>query len=309
MARSQVRAKQPHPRKPTHYKPLIEALEDRLVLDGWGLNLDFGTPDSPVDKAFIQFGTGAAGSKEGDFGWTNPARVEAYDTGLGSDLTRDGVRGIMNTFTAKVPNGKYEVSALLGNARSYNDRITVYSNQGIVVANLTDYRQRFVPVNFIAEVSDGNFRLTIVDAGGLYRHFSLASLQIQQLTPGGGNQLSASAGNHQVRQEGENFTFQGTGQGGKAPYELLWNFGDGTQSTGSLTPSKTFADNGTYTVTLTVTDANRSQVTSSVQVTVNNVAPTATFTAAGAVQAGTPGLVQFTGQFDPSAADTAAGFR
>ena len=166
MARSQVRANQPHPRKPTHYKPLIDALDDRLVLDGWGLNLDFGTPDSPVDKAFIQFGTGAAGSKEGDFGWTNPARVEAYDTGLGSDLTRDGVRGIMNTFTAKVPNGKYEVSALLGNARSYNDRITVYSNQGIVVANLTDYRQRFVPVNFIAEVSDGNFRLTIMDAGG-----------------------------------------------------------------------------------------------------------------------------------------------
>ena len=46
----------------------------------------------------------------------------------------------------------------------------------------------------------------------------------------------------------------------------------------------------------------------STTVTVNNVAPTATFGNGGSVNEGSPATVSFTSQFDPSSADTTAGF-
>jgi DNA/RNA endonuclease G (NUC1) len=51
-----------------------------------------------------------------------------------------------------------------------------------------------------------------------------------------------------------------------------WTFGDGTTATGA-TPSKTFANDGSYTVTLTVTDAYGWEMTSSSTITIANVAP------------------------------------
>ena len=63
-----------------------------------------------------------------------------------------------------------------------------------------------------------------------------------------------------------------------------WNWGDGSaHTTGTLTPSHTYADNGRYTVTLTVTDANNAVGTDTAVVTVSNVAPTATVSNNGPV--------------------------
>lgn len=313
MARLPVRTQKSVSKKTSSYKPLIEALEDRYVMDAYGLSLDFGTPVSPVDKGYQQFGVGAYDSSKDaitSYGWTNSRRVEAFDTRIGTDLTRDGVRGQINTFVAEVPNGKYQISALLGSSLSYNDRITVYSNDGIEVNNLTNYRQRFVPISFTTEVKDGLFRMTLVDAGGQYRYFSLASLQITSVpTNPGTPTLTVNAGADQSGTEGTSFLFGGQVTGGVGPYQYNWNFGDGTQTSGSLTPSKTFADNGQYQVTLSVTDANNTTKTSTLSMTVNNVAPTGTFTSAGTVTLGNSGTVQFSGQTDPSASDIAAGFR
>jgi len=51
-----------------------------------------------------------------------------------------------------------------------------------------------------------------------------------------------------------------------------WNFGDGTNASGKTT-TKTYANNGTFTMTLTVTDVFGWQKTSSRLVTIGNVAP------------------------------------
>lgn len=68
----------------------------------------------------------------------------------------------------------------------------------------------------------------------------------------------------------------------------LWNFGDGGPSVLAMSGiplSKTFANNGTFTVTLTVTDAFGWQKTSSRTVTIGNVAPEiAAFTGATILQ-------------------------
>ena len=55
---------------------------------------------------------------------------------------------------------------------------------------------------------------------------------------------------------------------------ILWDFGDGTTASGTLTPIHTFADNGLYTITLTVTDSLGAAGGDFLLVTVNNAPPT-----------------------------------
>lgn len=61
------------------------------------------------------------------------------------------------------------------------------------------------------------------------------------------------------------------------PFTYLWNFGDGSTST-AVSPARTYATDGTYTVTLTVTDAWGDAATATRTVTIakpaTNVAPT-----------------------------------
>ncbi|MDI6098788.1 PQQ-dependent sugar dehydrogenase [Actinoplanes sp. NEAU-A12] len=59
-------------------------------------------------------------------------------------------------------------------------------------------------------------------------------------------------------------------EGGALTY--AWNFGDGTTST-AANPTKTFTGNGTYDVTLTVTDPQGATGTDDVQIGVGNTAP------------------------------------
>lgn len=67
-------------------------------------------------------------------------------------------------------------------------------------------------------------------------------------------------------------------------------------------------DNGAFTLTLTVTDDETASTTDDAQLTVNNVAPTATFNAPASVPEGTDISLSLTSVVDPSSADVAAGF-
>lgn len=58
-------------------------------------------------------------------------------------------------------------------------------------------------------------------------------------------------------------------------YTFAWDFGDEGTAEGTLTPEHVYADDGVYTVTLTVTDGAGISATDTAAVTVNNVAPTA----------------------------------
>jgi PKD repeat protein len=118
---------------------------------------------------------------------------------------------------------------------------------------------------------------------------------------------TVNAGADQSGDEGSSVQLQGSATGNGLSY--TWSFGDGTQSTGTLAPSHTYADNGNYTVTLSVTDSLGRQASDTALVSVRNVAPTATFASSGSATTGTAVTFSFTNQTDPSSVDQAAGFR
>ena len=72
------------------------------------------------------------------------------------------------------------------------------------------------------------------------------------------------------------------------PLTYAWNFGDGTTGSG-VSPTKTYATNGSFTATLVVTDAlGLASAPATTGVTITNVAPTVNAGPDGTVVAGTP---------------------
>ncbi|MBN2153623.1 MAG: PKD domain-containing protein, partial [Candidatus Lokiarchaeota archaeon] len=79
---------------------------------------------------------------------------------------------------------------------------------------------------------------------------------------------------------GDGILFTAGGTWGDGPGTMAWDFGDGTNATGTASPVHAFAAGGTYNVTLTVTDVDNSTAVASVLVSVEqDVAPDASFVA------------------------------
>ncbi len=120
---------------------------------------------------------------------------------------------------------------------------------------------------------------------------------------------SASAGPNRQGLEGQALSFAGQYLGfGAEVVQAAWDFGDGESLTGVptagvLTATHTYADNGVFTVILTVTGTNDLTASDSLRVQVANAAPVVQVEAGGTLLAGQP--FAFQGSFsDPGAGDT-----
>ena len=90
---------------------------------------------------------------------------------------------------------------------------------------------------------------------------------------------------------------------------LAWAIDGGEFVSGNPPIFSSLDGPGTHDVLLRVTDRAGNQAMISSQVTVNNVAPTATISSSGTFSYGQNAIVSFSSPTDPSPADTAAGFR
>ncbi|MBA3259365.1 MAG: PKD domain-containing protein, partial [Gemmatimonadales bacterium] len=126
----------------------------------------------------------------------------------------------------------------------------------------------------------------------------------------GNNAPHADPGGPYDGAEGSPVQFDGTDSSDPNPGTTLsyeWDFGDGSPAGSGSTPSHTYADNGAYTVKLTVSDGSLTDVASTTA-TIVNVAPTASFNAPSPVNEGSAIALSLVNPDDASSVDQAAGF-
>jgi PKD repeat protein len=90
--------------------------------------------------------------------------------------------------------------------------------------------------------------VTVTDNGGGVDSCTL-TVTVNNVAP------AVDAGEDQTTDEGSTVSFSGTFfDPGADTHTIQWDFGDSSTASGTLTPTHVYADNGVYTVTMTVTD-------------------------------------------------------
>jgi PKD repeat protein len=107
---------------------------------------------------------------------------------------------------------------------------------------------------------------------------------------------TAAAGGPYAGNEGASVSFDGAASSDPDGHTLTydWNFGDGSPHATGATPSHTYADNGTYSVTLTVDDGHGGTASASTTATISNVAPTVTLAPSLGIESGQSASSGFT---------------
>jgi PKD repeat protein len=325
-----------------HYYSLALKSDGSIV--GWGYN-NYGQATPPGGNDFKAVAAGrdhglALNSDGSIVGWGNNSMSQATPPPPGNDFTAiaagnwfslalksDGsIVGWGDDWygQADPPSGNDFVAIAAGEAHS----LALKSDGSIVGWGYNFHGQTTVPAgtDFTAVVaggyhslglkSDGSivgwghqwegqttppagYDFTAVAAGGFH---SLALASVSQNSP-----PIADAGGPYTGDEGSVITFDGTGSSDPDgdPLTCTWDFDDGATGSGP-TPTHTYADNGEYNVSLTVTDPDGASSTQSTTATIANVAPTVGPIAAPVdpVQLGSGDVCAAAEFVDPSEVDT-----
>ena len=278
----------------------LEALEPRHLLSG--THFDFGSAKSPVAGGYVGVSAAAYSSSTG-YGWTDASTILEVVRGTGTSLTRDFHAGQNATFQLDLANGFYLVTPTLGDTTTVRDHMDLYLNDQLVASDINVLKGQTFQPTYQVEVTSGKLTLRLVDRGGVTVRWALAALDVVSAAP------SVTIGQNQSVLEGTEVTFSGTAQGNGA-LSYLWDFGDGATATGTLTPKHAYADNGTYSVSLTATNSLGLTARAVGSVVVTNGAPQAALSGIPVSGITEAKPITVTGSWtDPGAADVAAGLQ
>jgi PKD repeat protein len=253
-------------------QPRLEELEVRCLPSA--LHMDLDTKNSPVAAGYTGVPV-VAYSKTRGYGWTSVTGLSAIDRGTSDPLTSTFHSGQDNTYRVDLPNGTYPVMATMGDAKGALSNVEILQGKKVLASGLsTSYGQFIQPIVTVPN-SVGHIALEFKNLAGSSASFAVDGIDILATAP------VVNAGPNQTVNEGVVVQFNGTATHGSATslVSYNWNFGDGATATG-LTPTHTYGDDGTYTVTFSVTDMLGLVGTSSMTVTVLDVPPIATIVGA-----------------------------
>jgi len=221
----------------------------------------FAADVSGVDLAAPQWTFNNNGS------YTVALRVEDKDGGL-SDIVTGQVT--INDLAPAAAFTKSGTSVPEGSAVAFSDASTSYPD------NISTWQWNFGdgttgsdrnPSHVYNDNGIYTVGLVLTDDDGS-RSFVEDTIIITNVAP------TAMAGPDQAANEGDVVAFNGSfTDPGTDTHTIQWDFGDGSSMVDTLSPTHQFADNGTYAVTLKVTDDDGAAGTDTLNVIVNNVAP------------------------------------
>jgi PKD repeat protein len=194
-------------------------------------------------------------------------------------IDKDGGVGT-DTLTVTVDNANPVVEA--GDDQSVNEGNTVsfsgsYSDAGSAdtptilwdFGDESTVSETLTPTHVYADNGIYTVTFTVTDKDGGVGTDTLT------VTVDNANPAVVAGDDHTNVKEGDTVSFSGSysDAGTVDTHTIEWDFGDGTTISDALNPTHIYADNGVYTVTLTVTDDNGGVGTDTLTVTVNNVDP------------------------------------
>lgn len=121
------------------------------------------------------------------------------------------------------------------------------------------------PYTWYDDLTGGTATVEVFD--GLFTDTDTADVTVYNVPP------TVDAGPDQIVYSGDTVSFSGsfTDPGTEDTHTIEWNFGDGTQATGILTPTHVYLVAQKYTVTLTVTDDDGGAGSDTLTITVQRI--------------------------------------
>ena len=164
--------------------PRVERLESRYAMDAsfTTAKFDFGTPSSPLESGYTRVTHSTVFTPAAGYGWSAGA-ISSFDRATGTALTRDFNYMPDGTFSVNVPNGRYQVKAILGDLGSYaHDQVGVYI-EGTLKDTVSTAARQIVNRSYEVDVADQQLTFRLRDLGGSDRNAVIEALELNLLTP------------------------------------------------------------------------------------------------------------------------------
>jgi fibronectin type 3 domain-containing protein len=143
---------------------------------------DFGTNSSLVEAGFLRVAENTVYSPSIGYGWSAIANLQSRDRGAPDALRRDFVFSSGDgAFNLDVPNGKYQVTLIIGDMNYMHDKMDVYAEGTLMISDLNVSSGTFKEVTFTVSVNDCQLNMVFHDGGGVDSNWVINALSVEAL--------------------------------------------------------------------------------------------------------------------------------